>query len=181
MSVATAHIREHLALQYRLMVFQAARIEPPPLGADGMPVELDPETEAMVSQAVVRALPPPPPPPGQENEGQPILDKTQAAIQAKDMDTKAKIERETEAFVASQKRLEQEHNERMRRIREEASLEESRKDQAAATEILRAKAKADAEVQIQRAKGALGNAITAQQAKTKAEAAKKTPAKKPQK
>ena len=177
--VAMAHLHEHMALQYRLMVYQSAGIHPPPLGADGMPQQLDPETEAMVSQAVVRALPPPPPPPSQENEGQPIIDKAQAAIQAKDMDIKAKIERDTESFVADQKRRETEHQENMRRLREQAAAEESRKDQLTATEIIRGKARAQAEVQIQRAKGALGNAITANAAKTKADAAKKTVKNKP--
>lgn len=173
-NVAIAHLREHEALEYRALVMQSAQIAPPPLGVDGLPMELDPETEAMLSVAVAQALPPLPAPPSQDQgDGQQVLDKAAAGIQAKQMEAQAKVARDEEAFIAAEKRKEEEHQQKLRRQREEANLEESRKDQQAATDLIRQKAKAKGDMEIQRAKGALSNALSARQADMKIDSAKK--------
>ena len=183
--VAGAHIRDHQALAYRQMVMQSAGIELPPLGPDGLPPELDPETEAMITAAVVQALPPPPPPP--EQPAGP--DEVQAEIDRQDSLAAAKIERETAAFEAAEARKQEEHERQLVRDDEIADRAMMTEDERAAADIIRqgAKDKAQTEItraqaqtkdQITRSQGELKNKLTADGAKQKAEAAKKAAAKK---
>jgi hypothetical protein len=177
--VSLAHQREHQALAYRQMVAQAAGIEMPPLGPDGLPPELDAETEAMITAAVVLALPPPPPPP--EAEAGP--DEAAAEIERKDAAAGADIERKTAAFEADEARKAETHARQLQRDDELHDRAMMTEDQRAAADIIRQGAKDKAQDEITRAQadtkdriavsqGELKNKLTADGAKQKAEAAK---------
>lgn len=107
-TVFTAHIREHMALYYRGLVMSQAGIPAPPLGPDGMPQELPPEIEAQITATVMNKLPPPPPPAegptGDNGEAAAVVAKTQAAIQAKQMESEASVARDEEAFISEEGR-----------------------------------------------------------------------------
>lgn len=185
-----AHQREHQALAYRQMVAQSAGIEMPPLGPDGLPPELDPETEAMITAAVVRALPPPPPPP--QAEAGP--DEAAADIERKDAAAGADIERKTAGFEAEEARKQEQYDRQLardeelhqRKLQHEDDLHDRAmmtEDERAAADIIRQGAKGKAQDEIARAQaqnkaridqshGALKNKLTADGAKQKAEAAK---------
>lgn len=141
MSALDAHIAEHLALGYRRLIMESAGIPLPPLGEDGMQAELDPETEAMITAAVVQQLPPPPPPPQAPQEGQDqaaaIQAKAQADVQAKAMQSQAQIERDTEAFVAEESRKQLAWEAEQDRLAKKAQVEFGIKETAADAEIRR--------------------------------------------
>lgn len=107
-TVYSSHIREHMALYYRGLVMAQAGIQPPPLGPDGMPQELDPQMEMQITQAIMNKLPPPPPPAegptGDNGEAAAVVAKTKAAIQAKQMESEASVARDEEAFISEEGR-----------------------------------------------------------------------------
>jgi hypothetical protein len=182
-----AHIREHQALHYRSMIQQQLGMPLPPLDEAGMPQEVDPEFEARLSQAVVQALPPPPLPPGQEQqaaEGQAVLDKTQAAIKAKEMDATAKVERDTMAFVGEEKRKEVafQNDQRRQNVNlafdlsrqsKGANLQDRIKDRQASADLIRTGVKGKLAQRQTEAQGKLKMNLAAEQAKAKAKTVKK--------
>lgn len=154
----SSHIRQHMAFAYRQVVFQKAGIQPPPVGPDNQPQELDPEMERQISQAVLQALPPPPPPDQLKGEGQQVLDASQAKIQAAKQESDAKIQRETQEAEVGQQRAAEDHAAELqrqdeahaaeqRRLNEAAQAEEIRKDAAAAGEMHRIAKKAAVDIE----------------------------------
>lgn len=158
------HIRDHMALQYRQQLMAAAGIPEPPLDADGNPVELDPQTEAMITAAVLKHLPPPPAPPQPAPAGPSPADIAQQKLQANDQLHQQKLKQqaddhaqalqqqqqdhatqtqlEKQRMVEEQTRLEQTHREALRRTQELTAAEEKRKDVTTAAQLVRESAKA---------------------------------------
>lgn len=134
-----AHLREHMALDYRNQVAQRMGIELPPFDLNGDNQELPPDVERGISMLAARDLPPPPPAPDAGDEaadGQAVIDKTDATIKAKQMESDAKLERDTKAFLAEELRKQQEFE-----------AEEARKDQITQAQIVRDKAQGRVKVQ----------------------------------
>ena len=161
------HIRDHMASAYRKQIMAAAGIKPPPLDADGNPVALPPDVEAMVTAAVVAKLPPPPPPPQPQGPPKPTPEQEVAAkLQARQTEAQGKVqiahetaaqenERKTRAFLEDEARKDQAHKRALERQRELAAAESKRKDATTGTEIVRAGAKAA----VEHRHAAHGNAI----------------------
>lgn len=130
----SAHIREHAALNYRNTISQQMGIELPPFDMLNPTQDpIPPDIERKISILAAQHLPPPPPPPGaaqQAQEGQQVINKAQATIQAKNMDAKAKVERDTQAFIADQKRKDAAH-----------LKDQQRKDQVTGSQLIRDRAK----------------------------------------
>jgi hypothetical protein len=153
------HIRDHMALQYRQQIMAAAGIPEPPLDADGEPQELDPQTEALITAAVVAKLPPPPPPPAPPGPApSPGPDPGQQAIQKDKLDFQQAQQQQTlkakqdqaaqdkaikqQAFTEDESRKEQAHQAALRRIEEQTQAESKRKDAMTAADLERSGAKA---------------------------------------
>lgn len=161
-----AHIRAHQALQYRQEIFAAAGIPAPPLGPDQMPLPQDPQVEAQITAAVMAKLPPPPPPAADSPEGKAdqIAQASAAKIQASGNESSAKIERETQAFIADEKRKQAAHEQELSRARIAAEAQQRIDDAKAAADIRRADMAARAKV---------GGDAAATRIKTKVELANK--------
>lgn len=148
-SAMDAHNAEHLAYLYRRIAFQAAGIPAPPLEQSGMPQSLPPELEAQITAAVVSKLPPLPPPPQKPAEGEDqaaaLAAKTQADIQAKDIQAKAAISRDTEAFIAEEIRKQKAFEAEQARADAMLNKQEDRKDTETATKVVREAAAAKAQ------------------------------------
>lgn len=158
------HIRDHMALQYRQQIMAAAGIPEPPLDADGAPVELDPQTEAKITAAVVAKLPPPPPPPTPPAAGPSPADLAQQKLKANDDLHQQKLQQQSETHAAQlkqqaddhaqqsalqkqqlveeQTRAEAGHREELRRKSELTTADEKRKDALTAAALVREGAKA---------------------------------------
>lgn len=152
MAAYGVHIRDHMAQAYRKQIYALAGIAPPPLNADGDPVELPPDVEAAVTAAVVAKLPPPPPPPAPPQQGPTPEQKAQAELQAKqtlaeaqakrdDAMAKMENERKTRAFLEEEARKDQAHKRALARQAELAAAEAKRKDVLTAAQVVRDGAK----------------------------------------
>jgi hypothetical protein len=143
------HIRDHMASAYRKQIMAAAGIKPPPEDADGNPVELPPDVEAMVTAAVVAKLPPPPPPPQpqgppqatpeQKVEAELKAKQTLAEAEAKRKDAEAKMEneRKTRAFIEEEARKDRAHQNELARQKQLDAAEQRRKDGETAAKVIR--------------------------------------------
>jgi len=151
-TVFSSHIREHMALYYRSLVMSQAGIQAPPLGPDGMPQELDPQMEAQITAAVMKALPQPPPPADQEGQGDngeaaAIEAKTQAAIKAKDMEAQANVARDEEEFISTEGRAQIAWENEQARLQAAFDAEEARNQVSLQRDQDRADAEAEAGIQ----------------------------------
>lgn len=157
-TVFSSHIREHMALYYRGLVMSQAGVQAPPLGPDGMPQELSPEIEAQITAAIMNKLPPPPPPAegptGDNGEAAAVVAKTQAAIQAKQMESEASVARDEEAFISEEGRKQLEWENEQARL--QAAFDAEQQRLAVASEHERAIADAEAEAGIQRDEAVTG-------------------------
>jgi hypothetical protein len=184
----SAHMQQHRALHYRAQIAAQLQMEMPPLDESGMPQEIkDPAFERLLSRAMMQALPPPPMTPEQQaqaGEGQAVIDKTQAAIKAKEMDALAKVERDTLSFVGEEKRKEVAFQNEQRRQNanlafdisrqsKQANLQDDIKDRQASADIIRTGAKARLANKSMEAQGKLKMNLAASAAKKKASAPKK--------
>lgn len=129
-----AHIREHQAQAYRKKIEQQLGVPLPPVNLDGEGNEdLPPELEAQISVAVAQHMLPPPPSPEDQQATQEVMDEKKR----KDVETIAKIERETAAWEAEQKRLREAHDLEMGFRQEEHEQELQHADQETNEAIIR--------------------------------------------
>ena len=161
LSALDAHEADHLALMYRKQVMDAAGIPLPPPGDDGEPAELEPELEYKITSTVVGMLPPPPPPVEKPGGDDGMIAKTQAAIQAKQMEAEAAIQRETKAFMSEEERKKRAFDAEELRKSEAAARDNKRKDEATEAEIIRGTKKAV--LDIKKGEAVAGQQLTAKE------------------
>lgn len=119
-----AHIRDHMAKSYLKQIMKAAGIQPK-FDQDGNPVGMDPHTEQEITArvaALVTQLPHPQPKPGTPD----------AAAQAKQAESEARIKQIQAESQAKMDAREQEFQAEERRKQEAFDNEEARKDKAMA-------------------------------------------------
>jgi hypothetical protein len=133
-ATVSAHVREHQAQGYRKQIEARLGVPLPPLNLDGEENDdIPPEMEQMISMAVAQHMLPPPPNPEEEAANQEMMGEQQR----KDAETQAKIVRETAAWDAEQKRLQEAHALEMRFKEEDHSQELEHEDERTAADIIR--------------------------------------------
>ena len=157
--VLAAHMREHQVLQASETISakmqQTHGVPLPPTDIYGQNQDIDPKVEMAISILAAQSLPPVPQAmPGSaaamaqgQQPGDPQAQvqqdiqasqaKMEAAVRGKQIETHARIERDTHTFVADYKQKELEHAQRLRQMEEEHQARMRQIDQETATGILR--------------------------------------------
>jgi hypothetical protein len=158
-----AHIREHMALlmieQLSQQMQQSMGVPMPPIDPGANEEDMDPELEMALTITAARLMPPMEPitPPGQEQEAaapDPAADAAAKAA-ALEVETLAKVERETVAFAAQQAQDQERHSQELRQKDEIHRAEMRRMDEASAADIIRKNAAAIAQQRATAAQSAL--------------------------
>lgn len=145
-AVMGAHLQNHAASMWRKEIAAAAGVQLPPLDVySGIQKELPQDVETKLSSLVAAKLPPPPPPPqAQPSDAQvkanAIVLTTQAKQKALSIETQARIDRETQSFLAEQKQRQESHALQMHHLREEHEAGIQREDETVATKLIRDRA-----------------------------------------
>lgn len=147
-----AHCREHMANAYRKEVERRLGIPLPPIDLDGgEQQDLPAELEAAISVAVAQHLLPPPPNPEEQAATQEVMDEKAR----KDAETIAGIERDTAAWEAEQRRLQEAHDLELRFKEEEHQQDLEHEAQATRENLIRGRAEAAAGILRDNVKGAM--------------------------
>ncbi len=151
---AMAHIREHMALMSIEVVSaqmqQQMGVPMPPIDINANQEDMDPELETALTLTAARLMPPMPtlPGPGGAGGGEAAPDpaaEAEAKAKALEIETTARIERETAGFVAKQKQNEADHEQRMQFADELHRQKLRQMSEEAASKIIRDNATAIAQ------------------------------------
>jgi hypothetical protein len=149
---AMTHIREHMALlmieQLSAQMQKAMGVPMPPIDPASNTEDMDPELEMALTITAARLMPQLPmlPAPGGANGGEqaapdPAAD-AEAQARALEIETTARIERETTGFVAQQHQDQERHAQQLRQNDELHRQKMKQMDEASAAEIIRKNAAA---------------------------------------
>jgi hypothetical protein len=152
---AMTHIREHMALlmieQLSAQMQKAMGVPMPPIDPASNTEDMDPELEMALTITAARLMPQLPmlPAPGGANGGEqaapdPAAD-AEAQARALEIETTARIERETTGFVAQQHQDQERHAQQLRQNDELHRQKMKQMDEASAAEIIRKNAQSIAQ------------------------------------